>query len=172
MRRRALIFTLIGLVALLAGVLSYQLWSSVKAPQPLSEPTLVDLDGKSHTLAEWRGKVVVLNFWATWCPPCREEMPAFAALQQELGGQGLQFVGVAIDDPAEVRAYLSRHPVNYPILVGDNSAVPAWADSLGNELAALPFSVVLDRAGRLDYAHTGVFRREQVLEKVRPLLER
>jgi thiol-disulfide isomerase/thioredoxin len=162
--------TLIGLAALLAGAVSYRLWV-MKAPEMLPEPTLVDLDGKAHKLAEWSGKVLVLNFWATWCPPCREEMPAFVALQQELGGQGLQFVGVAIDDPIEVRAYLDRHPVNYPILVGD-ADVPAWADSLGNQLSALPFSVVFDREGRLAHAHTGLFRRERLMEKVQPLLER
>ena len=166
---RKLAYGLLALAALGAGILTQRLFF-VGEPPPLPEPMLVDLDGRSHTLAQWRGKVVVLNFWATWCPPCREEMPAFAALQEEQGSKGLQFVGVAIDDPGEVRAYLAKHPVNYPILVGD-AGVPAWADSLGNQLSALPFSVVFDRDGRKAHAQTGLFRRAEVLDKVGPLLE-
>ena len=160
----------LAVAALLAGVLTQRLFKPAPAPAPIAEPVLVDLQGGRHTLADWRGKVVVLNFWATWCPPCREEMPVFAALQQEFGQRGLQFVGVAIDDPAEVRAFLARHPVNYPILVG-GSDVPAWADSLGNALSALPFSVILDRNGQVLHRHIGVFRREQALEELQPLLD-
>ncbi|MDD1649689.1 MAG: TlpA family protein disulfide reductase [Methylococcaceae bacterium] len=166
---RRLVYGLLALAALGAGILTQRLFF-VEAPPPLAEPMLVDLEGRSHALAEWRGKVVVLNFWATWCPPCREEMPAFVALQQELGYKGLQFVGVAIDDPGEVRSYLAKHPVNYPILVGD-AGVPAWADSLGNQLSALPFSVVFDRDGRKVHAQTGLFRRAEVLDKVGPLMD-
>lgn len=168
--RRWFGYGLIGLLALLAGVM-VQRWVSVSAPPAvvLPEPTLVNLNGEAHRLVEWRGKVLVLNFWATWCPPCREEMPEFDALQKELGDKGLQFVGVAIDDAEVVRGYLARHPVSYPILVGD-AGVPEWADSLGNDLAALPFSVVFDREGRIHYAHTGVFRRQELLDKVSPLL--
>ena len=165
---RALVYALIALVAMAAGLISHR-WTSAPAAVVMPEPTLVDLQGGSHTLAEWRGKVLVVNFWATWCPPCREEMPEFDDLQKELGDKGLQFVGVAIDDPAVVRDFLAKHPVIYPVLVGDGS-VPAWADSLGNELSALPFSVVFDREGQKVYAHTGVFRRQELLEKVNPLL--
>ncbi len=165
---RRLLLAMLALLALIAGFLAHRLLST-RLPAPLPEPTLVDLDGHAHRLADWRGQVLVVNFWATWCPPCREEMPAFAALQAELGGRGLQFVGIAIDDPGEVRAYLARHPVNYPVLVGD-ARIPDWADSLGNRLSALPFSVVFDRDGRQVFAHTGLFRREMVLEQVLPLL--
>jgi thiol-disulfide isomerase/thioredoxin len=165
---RGLIYVLIALAAMLAGFITYR--STSESPSILlPEPTLVDLEGGAHALAEWRGKILVLNFWATWCPPCREEMPEFDALQKELGDKGLQFVGIAIDDPAIVRDFLARHPVSYPVLVG-NASVPDWADSLGNELSALPFSVVFDRDGRKVYAHTGVFRRQELLEKINPLL--
>jgi thiol-disulfide isomerase/thioredoxin len=166
--RKGLIYSLIAVAAMLAGFITYR-WTSVPSAVVMPEPTLVDLDGGSHGLAEWRGKVLVLNFWATWCPPCREEMPEFDALQKELGNKGLQFVGIAIDDPAVVRSFLAKHPVSYPVLVG-NANVPDWADNLGNELSALPFSVVFDREGHKVYAHTGLFRREQLLEKVNPLL--
>jgi peroxiredoxin len=96
-------------------------------------------------------------------------MPEFVRLQNELGGQGLQFVGVAIDEPEAVREFLEERPVNYPILIGGVQAT-VWADSLGNRLKGLPFSVVFDPAGRRVHAQTGIFRREQVLEAVRPVL--
>jgi thiol-disulfide isomerase/thioredoxin len=165
---RGLVYASIALAAMLAGFITYR-WTSPPPAVVLPEPTLVDLKGGSHALADWQGKVLVLNFWATWCPPCREEMPEFDALQKELGDKGLQFVGVAIDDPSVVRDFLAKHPVSYPVLVG-NASVPDWADSLGNELSALPFSVVFDREGHKVYAHTGVFRRQELLEKVNPLL--
>jgi thiol-disulfide isomerase/thioredoxin len=134
-----------------------------------AEPRLVDLDGRPRTLAEWQGRVLVLNFWASWCGPCREEMPEFVRLQAELGDQGLQFVGVAIDEPAAVREFLKETPVNYPILIGDEHA-PDWADRLGNSMGGLPFTVVFDRAGRSVHAQLGVLRRDSLLERVRPLL--
>lgn len=167
---RRWVYAVLAVVALAAGMATQRWLSGPAIPPPRPVPILVDLAGHAHQPSEWRGKVVVLNFWATWCPPCREEMPVFAELQQALGGRGLQFIGVAIDEPEEVRAYLQAHPVNYPILVG-GPEVPAWADSLGNEFAALPFSVVLDRDGRQTLAKTGLFRREQVLEAVGPLLD-
>ena len=164
-----LIYVLIAVVALAAGMAA-QRWLAVNTPEPLPEPLLVDLAGRSHTLAEWRGRVVVLNFWATWCPPCRDEMPGFVQLQQEFEVKGLQFVGVAIDDPGTVRKFLQQHPVNYPVLVGDERA-PAWADSLGNTMSFLPFSVVFDRDGHQVHAQIGLFRREQLLKVIAPVLK-
>lgn len=170
-----LLYGLLALAALVAGVAAQRWFALSGAPAmpaataPVPEPPLRDLDGKPHSLAEWRGRVVVLNFWATWCPPCREEMPEFARLQQEFGAQGVQFVGVAIDDPEAVAGFLKDHPVNYPIWIGDEQA-PAWADRLGNRLSALPFSVVFDREGQPVHAHTGIFQREQVVEAIQPLL--
>lgn len=168
--RAKILYVLIAVVALAAGFAARD-WMAAETPstQAIAEPPLHDLDGKPHTLAEWRGRVVVLNFWATWCPPCREEMPEFSRLQREFGKRGLQFVGVAIDDPEEVRAFLKEHPVDYPILLGDERA-PEWADRLGNRLSALPFSVVFDQDGKLIEAHTGVFERKRILEIIQPLL--
>ncbi|MFZ4654189.1 MAG: TlpA family protein disulfide reductase [Methylococcaceae bacterium] len=163
-----LLLILAGSLALSAGVFTRQ-WLMMSSAASIKEPLLVDLEGKAHTLAEWKGRVVVLNFWATWCPPCREEMPDFTQIQSEFDRQGVSFIGIAIDDPLVVKAYLAEHPVNYPILVG-GSDVPAWADRLGNEISALPFSVVLDRKGQQIHAHIGRFHHQQILEQVKPLL--
>lgn len=162
------LYTLVALMGLAGGIVARYSWLPNDGPA-VPEPQLVDLQGKAHTLSEWRGKVVVLNFWAVWCAPCREEMPEFVKLQTDLEEQGLQFVGVAVDDPGQVQAYLRQNPVNYPVLLTEDEAA-AWAERLGDSLAALPFSVVLDRQGRQVYSRIGAFRRDQVLEVVAPLL--
>ena len=113
--------------------------------------TLPDAAGREQPLAQWKGKVVVVNFWATWCTPCREEMPEFVKAQRELGDKGLQFVGIAIDEPAKVQAFAAELGLNYPALVGGYGAIEL-SRTLGNRLGALPFTVVIDRSGR--YAHT------------------
>ena len=100
-----LLLILAGSLALSAGVFTRQ-WLMMSSAS-IKEPLLVDLEGKAHTLAEWKGRVVVLNFWATWCPPCREEMPDFTQIQSEFDRQGVSFIGIAIDDPLVVKAYLA-----------------------------------------------------------------
>lgn len=147
---------LVGLISLLLGVSVHVLFEDRGSEIP-PEPLLVDLQGVAHPLSEWRGKYLVLNFWATWCQPCREEMKEFSELQLQWGPKGVQFVGVAIDDPEAVSKFLKEHPVAYPILIGGDK-VPEWSDSLGNEISALPFTVVLDPAGRRLHARIGLFR--------------
>lgn len=161
---------MVGLLSALFGVFAYRA-THQPPPAALPEPLLVDLEGRSEHLSDWKGKVVVVNFWATWCQPCREEMKGFSKLQDTLGAQGLQFIGIAIDDPATVRAYLQDYPVNYPIWVGGQE-VPAWADSLGNDLSALPFTVILDRNGIQRHARVGLFPVDPLLQIVTPLLEK
>src|SRR3989338_4438283 len=80
--------------------------------------TLPEVDGKKHSLEQWRGQVIVLNFWATWCPPCREEIPLLVALQKNRAATGLQVVSVAIDDPGAVARYSKSAGINYPVLLG------------------------------------------------------
>lgn len=129
-----------------------------------------DTQGIVQPLAQWRGKVVVLNFWATWCPPCRKEMPGFVKLQQKYGAQGLVFIGVAIDSRENVQAFLRENPINYPILIGQDSAVELSA-TLGNRQGGLPYSVLLDRQGKLIASHVGELS-EETLEKLLPPLLR
>lgn len=160
---------IVAAIALASGV-AVRYWLAGEPDPLLAEPTLRDLDGRSHRLADWRGKVVVLNFWASWCTPCREEIPEFVRLQRELGGKGLQFVGVAIDEAEAVRDFLSETPVNYPILIADEQG-PAWAERLGNRLAVLPFSVVFDRSGKPVHTRSGTFSPDAVRAAVEPLLE-
>lgn len=126
------------------------------AAERLFALTLPDLDGRPRPLAQWRGRVLVVNFWATWCTPCKEEMPEFSRISEENAGKGVQFVGISIDTPEKVRAFLEQVPVSYPLLVGSVDHLRLAAD-LGNPAQALPFTAVLDRQGRIARVKLGRF---------------
>jgi thiol-disulfide isomerase/thioredoxin len=142
----------VGAVALAAGVVLFR-GRDARARDGAAVLAMVlpDLDGRDTSLAQWRGKVLVVNFWATWCAPCREEMPQFVAVQSRDGPKGVQFVGIAVDQVDKVRDYVKEIGVNYPVLIGGFGAIEL-SKALGNELAALPFTIVLGRNG--DVAHT------------------
>ena len=131
--------------------------------------TFQDLDGRPHTLGDWRGKILVVNFWATWCPPCRDEMPAFSNIQLRLGNQAVQFVGIAIDSPDQVREYIRTMPVSYPVMIGSAATLGITA-GLGNASQGLPFTLVLDREGRLISSKLGLMSDDELEEHIRPLI--
>jgi thiol-disulfide isomerase/thioredoxin len=116
--------------------------------------TLPDAAGKDEPLAQWRGKLLVVNFWATWCAPCREEMPEFVRAQREFGGKGLQFVGIAVDDAAKVRQFTEEIGLNYPALVGGYGAMEL-SRTLGNQYMALPFTLIVGRDGTIVHTQLG-----------------
>ena len=151
LRRRTLVIALAA-AALAVGVATALLHrgggDAVRDGTAVLSLVLPDADGHQQALSQWRGKVLVVNFWATWCAPCREEMPRFVAAQARDGAKGLQFVGIAVDDPAKVREFAREVNVNYPTLIGGYGAIEL-SKTLGNDLAALPFTVVVDRAGRV-----------------------
>jgi peroxiredoxin len=116
--------------------------------------SLPDLEGKLHSLSNYRGHRVLLNFWASWCRPCREEMPMLDRAQAKFGENTPIVVGIALDEPAHVRAFLSAHPVNYPILI-DRIAPPNASLQLGDTRQILPYSVLLGADGRILATHAG-----------------
>ncbi len=148
-RRDALILGGVALGAAavggLAGALLLQARSGVA---DLLAHRFSDLSGQPRRLAEWEGKALVSNFWATWCAPCREEMPLLDAAQQQYGRRGLQIVGIAIDNADNVRRFAASVPIGYPLLLAEASAVDLMR-KLGNASGGLPFTVLLDRSGRL-----------------------
>jgi thiol-disulfide isomerase/thioredoxin len=126
------------------------------APTPMSPEEALDAkfealsDGTGHSLNDWHGKVVLVNFWATWCAPCREEIPLLVRLQAQYAASGLQVVGIATDETStkDVKDYLTKMVVNYPMLMGDDK-VDRMVAGFGGNLIGLPFSLLLDRNGRL-----------------------
>ena len=135
----------------------------------LMQATLPDLTGAPQRLEQWKGKVMVVNFWATWCAPCRDEIPVLIKLQQRLGGQGLQVIGIAVDQLDKVKPYAAEMGINYPILIGELDAIEL-ARQAGNELGALPFSVVLDRQGKAVRGELGRITEDKLGAMVQPLL--
>ena len=122
--------------------------------------TVVDLDGEVVSLSDLRGDPVILNFWATWCPPCLKEIPEFIELQNTYGEQGFQIVGIAIDDEEAVRDYVEEVGMNYPSLVAEADGV-LLAKRYGNGIGALPYTVIINRDGEI----SDTFRGE--LSKIR-----
>jgi len=125
--------------------------------------SLPDLTGHTLDLSSYRGKVVLLDFWATWCDPCRDEIPHFVALQNKYGGQGLQIIGVSMDDgPEPVRDFYQRFKMNYPVVMGNAKTGELYGGVLG-----LPIAFLLGRDGRISAKHIGaidisVFEKEIV----------
>lgn len=123
--------------------------------------SLPDMEGKEMPLAQWRGRLLIVNFWATWCGPCREEMPEFIRFQTEFGAKGLQFVGIAVDEAPKVRQFADDIGLNYPALIGGYGAMEL-SRSLGNRVTALPFTVVVSRDGRIAHTQLGVLKSDQL----------
>jgi thiol-disulfide isomerase/thioredoxin len=116
-------------------------------PEELPKIALPDLDGKVRALSDWSGRPLLINFWATWCEPCRREVPLLRALKRKQTGLGLEVVGIAIDSPDAVRQYVASHGIDYPVLIGEKdgfAAITAFGMDTG-----LPFSVFSDRSGRV-----------------------
>jgi thiol-disulfide isomerase/thioredoxin len=168
---------LVAAVAVAAAGAGYgvNLWRMSGAPpeddaaRAVMAARLVDLDGEMRPIGQWRGKVLVVNFWATWCAPCREEIPGFVRLQEKYRDEGLQFVGIAIDRPDPVRAFAREFGMNYPVLMGGIEAVD-MSRRAGNRVGALPYTVVLDRAGRIVATELGGIKEAKLESIIRPLL--
>jgi thiol-disulfide isomerase/thioredoxin len=131
--------------------------------------TLPDPSGHPQPLSQWQGKVLVVNFWATWCGPCREEMPDLVRAQKEYGAKGLQIVGIAADDADKVQQFAKEIQLNYPALIGGYAAIDLSKD-LGNSLVALPFTLVVDRHGKVAYTHLGPVKPDKLRDVITKLL--
>ena len=132
--------------------------------------TLPDLKGDNQPLAQWRGKVLIVNFWATWCPPCREEIPQFIKVQEKYRNRGLVFVGVAVDKKDAVRAYADEIGINYPVLLGGLEAIEL-SRKAGNRAGALPFTLIIDRTGKIIATELGGLTQAKLEPIIGPLLE-
>ncbi|MFI4879826.1 MAG: TlpA family protein disulfide reductase [Steroidobacterales bacterium] len=130
-----------------------------KVPERLPDVRLPGLDGASHQLSQWSGRPVVVNFWATWCEPCRREIPLLEQLRAENAAKKLEIVGIAIDHGDEVRKYTVDHKISYPILLGERGGFEA-AQAFGMD-TVLPFSVFADSQGRVVALKVGELHRDE-----------
>ncbi|SET26775.1 Thiol-disulfide isomerase or thioredoxin [Nitrosomonas marina] len=175
-----ILFCAAAVVAMSAGVWLRAYFMDGPQP-PLSEEmnkqgaeailsaNLPDLDGVSQPIAQWKGDVIVANFWATWCTPCREEIPEFIEMQQQYGDQGLTFIGIAVDQLEKVLPYSKELGINYPVLVGGLNAM-SFAEAAGNEMSVLPYTIVFDRQGKISDTFLGRVHQKTLEKSVMPLL--
>lgn len=160
-RREALILTAAGLAAAAAGFLvGPALFSGREAPggDGLMQARLPDLTGKPRQLAEWRGRVLVCNFWATWCAPCREEIPLLVAAHAKYAPKGVEIVGIAVDNAIKVVEFTRSLGVTYPILLSEADGLE-YMRKLGNSSGGLPFTVFFDREGRVANRKLGALKQ-------------
>lgn len=172
--RQILVVAAVGLLAAIAGYGMARLVHTDPAtttapPAAGKEFSLPDLAGKPHRLADWRGKLVLLNFWATWCPPCRSEIPGFVRLQRRYGDAGLQIVGVSVDNPEAVARFWQEMNINYPLLLADDSVYDLMT-AYGNRDAGLPYSVIIRPDGQIASTRLGAYREKDLESLLVPLL--
>ena len=167
-----------GLVVIagLAGLGAYLASRDLLAPEapppaePVTQPaviperrpdfSLADRDGKLRAISEWDGKDLVINFWATWCAPCRREIPMLNTLAREQSKQGVEVIGIAVDFREDVQKYLEKMPIEYTVLIGEQEGMDA-ARAFGVETIGLPFTAFTDRSGRIATIHVGELHRPQ-----------
>lgn len=173
---RKLIIAAVLVAALAAGALLRQQFADPPAaasPAPAEgrlEFTLPDLEGRARAFSEWSGQPRIVNYWATWCAPCRREIPLLKALQDEHAETGLQVIGVAVDFPEDVRAYAEETDFNYPVLIGQEDAVAA-AEDAGIQVPGLPVTAIVAPGGEILGVRVGEIHADQ-LERVVATLAR
>lgn len=130
-------------------------------PQQMVEFSLPDTDGKQRSISEWKGKTILLNFWATWCPPCREEVPLLVEAHEKYKKSGFVVVSVAIDKKQDIQNFIDSYFINYPVLVNeiDNTHLMA---KYGNRIATLPYSVMIAPDGRIIANKKGAYKRDEL----------
>ena len=164
---RVLIYVSVAAVALIAGALIAQY---VQPPQPTAttaatssvlDHSLLDLAGSRRPLREWQGRVLFINFWATWCAPCREEIPHIQKARERYKNRNFEVIGIAIDERKPVVEYRDEFEIEYPLLLAVEDPI-ALLNAFGNEQGALPHSVVLGSTGNVLATHTGPLLPDQL----------
>jgi thiol-disulfide isomerase/thioredoxin len=156
-RRDALVLGTAGIAAAAAGAVAGALALQARSgAADLLAARYPDLEGRVHRLLDWRGKVLLCNFWATWCAPCREEVPILVSAKGQWAAHGLEVVGIGIDSAAKMREFSKTYKINYPLLVADATALELMR-KLGNRGGGLPYTVILDDTGAVVRRHLGAF---------------
>ncbi len=175
MARPAILFVAVAVVAVVVGIyFGAQRVPSASGPgsavqvQALADFQFTDLNGLSVRLKERHGKIVIANFWATWCAPCVEEIPGLISVQKAFAANGVLIVGIAIDSADKVKPFAERMKIDYPLLLGGGGAIDLLRD-LGNQKGLLPYTVIIDRDGAIRDRHLGLISESALSAKLRGL---
>ena len=155
------------IILLVTLLLVCSVWAGAQSSQPTAALALKDIHGRPFKLADYRGKVVLLNFWATWCQPCRTEIPDLVKKQREYRGSGLQIIGITYppEKISEVRRFMQKLKMNYPVAMGTNETKNLFTSS-----DTLPMTFVIDREGIVREVIEGIMYPDEFEQKVKPLL--
>ena len=153
-------------LALLAGLSASVYFNTVSNTEVasvahLDEIKLPGLDGSQQDINQWQGKLVLVNFWATWCPPCLEEIPVFLSLRKKYADSGFEVIGISIDDVSKVAKFRETMQISYPLLDGEKNGM-VLMHALGNKIGGLPYSVLFDRSGKAVEIKSGPYQQQEL----------
>jgi len=184
MPRKTLIVVFLSIASMAAGIALFQLsdsrlnrpdiqstqssrvWSETSTS--LGTIPLIDLDGVRRELGDWEQPVLIVNFWAPWCVPCRREVPELIALQSEYGDK-IQILGLALDSAENIQAFADEYRMNYPSFLASEH-IPMYNAVFNNKSGALPFTTIIDRNRKIGYSHTGIISLETLRDQISLLL--
>ncbi|MCB5185686.1 redoxin domain-containing protein [Methylobacillus gramineus] len=136
---------------------------------PFFQASFTDLNNAQQSASQWQGKILVVNFWATWCAPCREEMPELAELHAQYQAQGVEVLGISLDNAEKMRGFAVKTPMNYPLLAADSEGM-AISASLGNDKGVVPYTVIIGTDGKIVKSYFGRISKALLEETLQPLL--
>ena len=178
MNRSYLYLTVIGLVSMLGGALLFNLlqpdssnttFVATESPIALHSIPLFDLSGQQTTIGDWEANILIVNFWAPWCAPCRREVPTLIKFHQDYAQQGVRVLGIAYDSEPQVSRFATEYQINYPIFLAGNRAA-MYNAAFGNLSGSLPFTALLDQNHRILFQHNGELTANQLREQLEALL--
>jgi len=176
--RNFLWLTAIGLVSMLAGVLLFnqlqpdpqnKTSASAETTVALHSIPLFDLSGQQTTIGDWKANILIVNFWAPWCAPCRREVPTLIKFHQDYAQRGVRVLGIAYDNEPQVSRFAADYQINYPMFLAGNRAA-MYNAAFGNLSGSLPFTALLDQDHRILFQHNGELTANQLREQLEALL--
>jgi thiol-disulfide isomerase/thioredoxin len=176
--RNFLLLGAVGLVSLLAGVLLFKLIqpgagerSSMSPPTDIERHSipLTDLDGAETRLADWQTEILIVNFWAPWCAPCRREIPSLIEVQRDYAARGVRVLGIAFDGESAVRRFADEYRIDYPLFLSGNASA-MYNAAFDNPSGSLPYTVILGRDQRILFQHNGELTLAQLRQQLEALL--